>query len=159
MDLFLINTTKQNWVVNIRQLEGGKSIPHSVGFGRQERVLRDATKQEVDAVLDQLREYQFPDVSDIEITRALTTLAYAFKPITSDKIMEFIETNDGYLNKRAEESLNRTAVAANATVEESVARSGASIKSLTMDIEQVQVPNTPKIQLNNRRIKVDRKSS
>lgn len=111
-------------------------------MGSQTKILKDASKEDVDYILKQLRHYNVINVSDIDSTKGIPSLAYAVKAVSEEKIFGAIETNGDRLDARSDEILKNAATASDKFLKETLGRHGAEVKTTGIEVEQILPGNT-----------------
>lgn len=139
MNLWIINCTKQNHIINLRHSEQTKLTPHRINMGSQKCVLENASKIEIEAILNQLRHYRLINISNVDSDREITGLCYSInKPVEAEKIYGAIETNGDRLDEQASKIQEYSALAANEFIEKTLGEIGATVKETGIEIEKIE---------------------
>lgn len=137
MDVWVANTTKQNFELNYRMPEGTRVFSVKIPIGGQVRVHKAGLSQpEVDAIVAQVEHVGGVRQDAVDRTKAFVGLAYSIdKPVKANAIESAVDHNDDVLTERGHEIRTAAAVA----IHENMAQASSDPRSLnTTDVEIIE---------------------
>lgn len=113
MDVWVANTTKQNFEFNYRMPESTRIHSTKIPIGGQVRIHKAGLSQpEVDAIVEQIERIGGIRSDSVERTKAFIGLAYSIdKPVRPAAIETAVDHNDDVLTERGHENRKAAAVA------------------------------------------------
>lgn len=100
--------------------------------------LKDADKQEVEAILGQLAHFKPIDISNNDSSRAKNSICYSInKSVSAEKIAQAVETYDSRLEEQSKVIQQQLAVATSNQTKEILSKAGADVKNTGIEFEEV----------------------
>lgn len=121
MDLYVANLTRQHHHFTFRSSSDSKLMQVPIPIGQQQRVLKDATEAEIDAVVKQHAPYGMALASEVSKRKEFVGLCYSVdRKINVDAIMHGLEHNTDVLIDRGREIRRGAAVQSNNLIEKAL---------------------------------------
>lgn len=141
--LFIANCTKQVQEIHYKIPENSKTFVQKINIGEQILVYREASREDLEAVVKQLSRYGLKDAKEAYKSKGFTGLCFSFDdPVKIDQILEVMEKNDNALDERSQEMRKNAAIATNNGIEEGLEQQGGKtkLKKLSQSIQEVEKP-------------------
>lgn len=137
--LFIANCTKTHQDVHYTVRELNKVFKAPIKIGCQVQVWRDAPKEELEYIVDQLRKYGLKDSKEAYKDKNFVGLCYSFdKPVQADFLEAMIEKNYQLLDDKAQEDRVNTALVLNHSIQSSMEQNGmpGSLRDLSVTVKE-----------------------
>ncbi|QXB19805.1 hypothetical protein [Lelliottia amnigena] len=120
MKLYVANTTKQRHIFSFRVLETGRLRQIPIAHGSQMLVLDNASREEIDAVIQHHQVYGLVDSSKIDQSKSFVGLCYSVdKPVSASVIEKTIRDNDNHLTRNSHGRRQASVAALDSSLSES----------------------------------------
>ena len=120
MKLYVANTTKQRHIFSFRVLETGRLRQIPIAHGSQMLVLDNASREEIDAVIQHHQVYGLVDSSKIDQSKSFVGLCYSVdKPVSASVIEKTIRDNDDHLTRSSHGRRQASVAALDSSLRES----------------------------------------
>lgn len=140
--LFVANTSSRHHEFLFR-IPGNEQVRRvTINAGKQMEVIRGAQEEEVNAIIEQHKPYGLIHVSQVKKVSDFVGLMYQLdRPVDSGAMEIAVEKNNDVLIEKGHELRKEAAVAANATLSDTITNSGDKVgKQNAMSIEVVEQP-------------------
>lgn len=137
MNLYIANATMQDRVANFRVPEVTKTVQLTIPRGRQVRVPKDLTKQDIDSIQAQLARYGAIELADVGTKKpANGTIPYVMstdKPVPAATLLRVINHNKGALKLRGDDTRKMAAIASAQVMEATAPQTLGNFETTLME--------------------------
>jgi hypothetical protein len=139
--LYIANCTRQRHEFMYRAPEQKNPIVQVIDIGQQIMVWKDASKDELNIIVEQHEHYGLINVANNDRSKFFVGMCYQYdKPIDVSKIMYTVENNDTVLEERALEARKQAAAVISHSLSQVAQDAGNSLGNVDVEIKELAQP-------------------